>query len=237
MDPSTNKRMIIEGQFLLSFLLQAKKMGHKYYAIVRQSERMYIQYYVFCLFLKRYSLSVQNITIKNMICFRIHNIKNQVYVIDNNYEKYKSKVVELTHNHDSGALMKQLFWRPHVILSIVLVDKFYPLFSEISEQFGVINGKFVIFFLNCLFFHSFVMLKEPDDVDNNFLKKYFVWGNSPYTFSGWTNNHFYRIPISSIVPSSSQSTIANLILTKKYWKVFRFNGAGYVCNGIFFCVK
>ena len=73
---NTNESMIIEAQFLLSFLLKAKKMGHKYYSIVRQSEL-------------------------------INNIKNQVYVIDNNYDKYKRKILTLAHNHDSGALMKQ----------------------------------------------------------------------------------------------------------------------------------
>ena len=35
---NTDESMIVEAQFLLLFLLKAKKMGHKYYSIVRQSE-------------------------------------------------------------------------------------------------------------------------------------------------------------------------------------------------------
>ena len=198
----TKQCMIIEAQFLLLFLLKAKKMGHKYYSIVRQEEL-------------------------------INNIKNQVYVIDNDNKKYKRKIETFVHNHDSGALMKQLFWKPHVVFSIIVdggsgFNHFYPLFSEICRQFGVINGKFVLFFLNCLFFHSFVMLDQDDNENNKFLKKYFNWGNGHYTVGGV--HTLYHIPLSSIVSSSVQSSIVNLILGKKYLKVLTFNGSHRVCT-------
>ena len=50
----------------------------------------------------------------------LNNIKNQVYVIDNNHSKHKRKIIELTDG--SGALMKQLFWNQHVVLSIIVKD-------------------------------------------------------------------------------------------------------------------
>ena len=154
----------------------------------------------------------------------INNIKNQVYVIDNNYNKYKRKIVELVHNHDTGALMKQLFWKPHVVLSIIVDfsgddgNHFYPLFNEICEHFSDINPKLILFFLNCLFFHSFIMLAEGKNETNKFLKRYFNWGIPD------RNQHFYGIPISSIVPSSTQSSIVNLILSKEYLNALAFNG-------------
>ena len=43
---NTNQKMIVEAQFLLSFLLKAKKMGHKYY---RYSARHVFYILVFCL--------------------------------------------------------------------------------------------------------------------------------------------------------------------------------------------
>ena len=202
-----NSSMIIEAQFLLKFLLKAKKMGHKYYSIVRQSEL-------------------------------INNIKNQVYVVDNNYEKYKEKIVALSHNHDNGALMKQLFWKPHVVLSIIIPLKNgfgRLLFPEMVERFGQINVKFVLFFLNCLFFHSFVMLKEKNDQTNTFLKKYFNWGYSGSIYSH-SDAYFYGISSSSVVESSSEAIIVNLILKKEYLRVLAFiQVCGFVnfCNGLF----
>ena len=37
-DKDTQQSMLVEIQFLISFLLKAKKMGHKYYGIVRRSQ-------------------------------------------------------------------------------------------------------------------------------------------------------------------------------------------------------
>ena len=193
MNKTRDESMIIEAQFLLSFLLQAKKMGHKYYSIVRQSSL-------------------------------INSIKNTFYVIDNNYEKYKSKILTFAHNHDNQALMKQLFFKPHVVLSIIIPqdNKHYPrpLFVEMMYQFGEINVKFVLFFLNCLFYHSFLMLEEKNDETNIFLKKYFNWGK-PWGY-GDDGCEFYGISSSSVLKSSSEELIVNLILKKEYLRVLNF---------------
>ena len=39
------------------------------------------------------------------------------------YEKYKGRILGLAHNHDSGALIKHLFWKPHVVLSMIVEGK------------------------------------------------------------------------------------------------------------------
>ena len=120
-----SESMIVEAQFLLSFLLKAKKMGHKYYSIIRQKEF-------------------------------VDNIKNQCYNIDGNYEKYKGKILKMVENHDRSQLIKQLFWKPHLVLSVIYAEKgydterwFHPLFVLISQEFLSIDSKFVLFFLNC----------------------------------------------------------------------------------------
>ena len=169
----------------------------------------------------------------------INNIKNQVYVIDNNYNKYKDKILTLAHSRDSNGLMKQLFWKPHIVLSIIVKDRnrggyqMYPLFGEIGRYFSDTNPKFVIFFLNCLFFYSFVMLKESDNQENKFLKKYFNWGFGGDTMASLSSRRFYGLRLLSIVEGSIISSIVNLILTKQYLKVFTFIGDRYVCCLLF----
>ena len=157
-------------------------------------------------------------------------------MVDNNYNKYKRKILTLVQNHDSNSLTKHLFWKPHTVLSIIVNGggaAFYPLFIQINKQFGVINPKFVLFFLNCLFFHSFVMLEESDNKENKFLQRYFTWGHARYSMGDDT---FYGIPMSSIVASSTQSSIVNLILKKEYTKVFTFLDPVHVCYCIVFLV-
>ena len=62
--------------------------------------------------------------------------------------------------------MKQLFWKPNIVLSIIVEKKgqvgtdFYPLFTSVCHEFSG-NPKLVLFFLNCLFFYSFVMCTRP----------------------------------------------------------------------------
>ena len=116
------KSMIVEAQFLLGFLLKAKKMGHKYYSIVRQSELM-------------------------------NNMKNECYNIDNDYIKYKRKIIKLVQTHDTSQLINQLFWKPHLVLSIIYQhgSEYHPLLYLICKQFASIDPKFVSFFVNCLF--------------------------------------------------------------------------------------
>ena len=119
-----------------------------------------------------------------------------------------------------------VFWRSHIVLSIICEDKtmgtFYPLFCELCEEFGATNAKLLLFFLNCLFFHSFKMLQEPKNKKNNFLKRYFNWGRSVDTF-GYGPYYFYHLDLSYIVPSSPQSSVVDLILKKEYLKVLKFS--------------
>ena len=175
----TNEKMIVEAQFLLSFLLKAKKLGHKIYSIARQSDYIY-------------------------------NITNQVYKIDNNYKNYKFKINKLIENNDIINITKQLFWRPNILLSIINTDGNYcfPLLYTIGQKFSSKsskqynnnnnkgNDKFVLLFLNCLFHYSLILLNEPNDKKNEFLKEYFN-----FNFCGYPliyNNHFFGIDTSSI---------------------------------------
>ena len=49
----------------------------------------------------------------------ISNISNQLYIFDNNYEKYTLKINKLIENKDTTSLIKQLFWKPNIVLSII----------------------------------------------------------------------------------------------------------------------
>ena len=88
------------------------------------------------------------------------------------------------------------------------------------EQFGKGNVKLILFFLNCLFFHSFVMSEEKNDETNTFLKKYFNCGIPIYY--GGDGKEFYGISSSSVLESSIEAFIVNLILKKEYLKVLAF---------------
>ena len=144
-----SQHMLIEAQFLLSFLIQAKKMGHKLYSFVRKQDF-------------------------------VENISNQCYTIDNNYKKYKFKINKLIDNNDTNNLIKHLFWKPNIVLSIINVNagrrKYRPLLYDVSRK--IKNTKFLMFFLNCLFHLSYVLLNEKNGNNTNvFLKKYFNWNS------------------------------------------------------------
>ena len=193
--------MIVEAQFLLSFLLKAKKMGHKYYSIVRKSEF-------------------------------INNIKNEVYLIDNDYNKYKLKINSLISNHDSNGLIKQLFWKPNIVLSIINEDtyKYRPLLYSIGDKFSGINDKLILFFLNCLFHLSFVLLNESNDKNNKFLKLYFNWASIEDVMKSdeWTFQ-LYGIDVSKV-----STPVFKLLLQKDYLEIFKFlkQDLDYVCKRV-----
>ena len=115
----------------------------------------------------------------------IENVENQVYTIDNNYEKYKLRINQLISNNDTNNLTKQLFWRPNVVLSIVNTDdpkpNYNPLLFSVGYRLTIKskkkgNFKFAMFFLNCLFHLSYILLCESKSKEKNvFLKKYFNW--------------------------------------------------------------
>ena len=167
--------MIVEAQFLLKFLLQAKKMGHKLYAVVRQSDF-------------------------------IDNIKYEVYSVDNDYVKYRNKINKLIETSDTNNLMKQLFWKPNVIFSILndntkmssnvsvydtgkynrspltcIAPILYTVFYKFSNlvfldkgRESKLNHKFSMVFSNFLLHYGSIILDEKyKDSRMKFLYKYF----------------------------------------------------------------
>ena len=71
----------------MSFLLKAKKIGHKYYSVKRR--KLYID-----------------------------SIDNIVYINNNNYEKYKSKILTFLQNNKINEFIRELFIKPSIIVSI-----------------------------------------------------------------------------------------------------------------------
>ena len=108
----------------------------------------------------------------------IYNVCNQVYSIDDNVEKYKLKMNKLIEENDISNLTKQLFWKPNVLLSLIVGDSYSlrPFFVEIASKFGN-KDKFVLFVLNCLFHLSLILLNHPNDENNKLLRQYFNFNN------------------------------------------------------------
>ena len=132
-------------------------LGHKLYAIVRQSDF-------------------------------VHNISNEIYKIDGNYEKYKFKINRLIDRKDTPNFMKHLFWRPNIVFSIINENTSYraglfrPLLYTLFYKFNAndVYDKFLLFCLHCLLHLSFVLLneKENETAENTpFLGKYLNFNN------------------------------------------------------------
>ena len=115
----------------------------------------------------------------------INRIANQVYNIDDNYSKYKSKISKFITIGDAINLTKELFWKPNIVLSILHLDRgvsspgrFKPLFVPVASQFGASDVEFLLLFFNCLLHLGLVLLNEQPNTDKNaFLKKYFNFNN------------------------------------------------------------
>ena len=163
---SNGNGMIVEAQFLLKFLLKAKKMGHKLYALL-------------CIIISCFPFMCDSAWIFGVLscfCFCcpifycnsirqeefISNVSNQIYIIDENYDKYKFKINNLIENGDTRNLTKQLFWKPNIVLSIVnyvqRLGHYNPLLYLITKEFeDNKHFKFILFFINCLFHLSYIM--------------------------------------------------------------------------------
>ena len=128
----------------------------------------------------------------------MHNIANQVYNIDGDYEQYQFKINRLIDRKDTPNLMKQLLWKPHIVLSMINKNPnhnrgmYRPLFYTVCEKFHRNNNfdKFLAFFLNCLFHFSFILLNENenDSRENTpFLGKYVNYNdcNNKIVFDRW----------------------------------------------------
>ena len=186
------ERMIIEIQFLLSFLLKAKKMGHKYYGIIRQDEFF-------------------------------TNIKNEIYNIDRNYEKYKLKIFNMVSNKDGNRLVKQLIWRPNVVLSMIKsIGAFIPFLNQIQYMVNQ-YPKFSLFVLNCIFHLSFILLNESNDKNNKYLSKYFQFGSPNQVISSFqTNSYLYGVSLGFKSIHDNGYQFCKLILEKEYINVLEF---------------
>ena len=88
---------------------------------------------------------------------------------------------------DTSNLMKQLFWRPNILFSIINEKAaygrgFYPLLFVFNKKFSPNNSydKFLLFCLNCLLHLSFILLNEKENsnsANTPFLGKYLNFNN------------------------------------------------------------
>ena len=143
--------MIIESQFLLSFLSLAKRMGHKLYGIVRQHD------------------FISNI--KNEI-YNIDNNSTKFKLKINNFIQNNDTNNLVRHLFWRPNVIFSIVDNSYPCTA--------PLFFTIARQFGDTeyrrehqNLNFLHFVLNCLFHFSYILLNETNDKNNKFLKQYF----------------------------------------------------------------
>ena len=77
---------------------------------------------------------------------------------------------------------------------------------------GLRIAKFVYFLLNCLFHFSYVLLNEPNDKNNKFLKKYFNFNNGNGILSDTVSREFWGIK-----PHNSKGSLIELIMKQDYF--------------------
>ena len=116
---------IVELQFLLDFLLHAKKIGHKYYGIKRKD-------------------------------VQIHSVGNIMYNTNNDYSRYKGKILQIIRDGDINSLGKHLFLRPNCVLSMIN-DKNGPYLRDIGKTGSI---KMYKLFLDCIFHFGEILLNE-----------------------------------------------------------------------------
>ena len=183
--------MIVEGQFLLKFLLQAKKMGHKLYSLIRQDE-----------FISNVKNQIYNIDenydqyklkINKLIDDRdTNNLTKQLF--------WKPNIVLSIINIEKDTPNQ---------------NDYYPLFYSAAKQLSNINSKFLVFFFSCLFHLSCVLCNEENNENNRFLKLYFNWnqfGNRILCF-----DEFYGLSNYSNFKSNG---IAEMIIKQRYFNAF-----------------
>ena len=132
-----NECQIVEIQFLLNFLLKAKKIGHKYYGIKRKD-------------------------------VEVHSVSNMLYNTNNNYDKYKTKILGMIQDKDINQLSKHFFLRPNCILSMLEYCEYYtvPYFASISRKDHKAS-KIHSLFLDCLFHFGEILLNEKKPLSCN----------------------------------------------------------------------
>ena len=201
---NNSKQMIVEAQFLLKFLLKAKKMGHKYYGIVRQQE-----------FVDGVINEVYNID---------HNYKkfqSKVSAIiesgdTNNLTKHlfwRPNVILSQFECENGD------------------GYIYPFIQKLGWKIDnqVLNHKIMLLFLNCLFHYSFILLGETKDKDNIFLKRYFCWFDSNHVITNGTSN-LWGIYDTYYDKFGTVKTIIDLIFQQEYLSILTHFGTDIVCK-------
>ena len=129
---NNTQSQIVELQFLLNFLLNAKKMGHKYYGIKRKK-------------------------------VQIHSVCNIMYNTNNNYNRYKRKILQIIQNKDMNQLGKHLFLRPNCILSMINdIDGPYLYYVGLTDSI-----KMFLLFLDCVFHFGEILLNEKKPLNYN----------------------------------------------------------------------
>ena len=189
----------------VSFLIYViVTIGHKFYSFVRQSEY-------------------------------IESIRNEVYNIDQEYESYKQKIHIFVENKDTKNLTKHLFWNPNIILSFITrVDYQAPFLNEINHVFTSNSGKFCLFYLNCLFHYSLILLNEENNDNNKFLKKVFNFQKCASIVA--PRNKFWGVHAHNHGKNSVQFQIIELIMKQSYFNGFSQLPKRFPVCFIYFCV-
>ena len=106
----------------------------------------------------------------------IDSIDNIVYKNDNDYEKYKQKILSLTQNNNINEFAIQLFVKPSIIISMFVKEHerdILLLYSICQSD----NTKMILLFLDCLQHFGEIILGQKynnnNDDSNLFFKKYF----------------------------------------------------------------
>ena len=126
---------IVEIQFLLNFLLKAKKLGHKFYGIKRKD-------------------------------VEIHSVNNIMQNTNNNYKRYKLKILELIKDDNINQLTMHLFLRPNCILSM-FDERFEAYRPYLFTVGGTHSSKMFELFWNCLFHFGEILLNEEKPLNYN----------------------------------------------------------------------
>ena len=144
--------MIIEAQFLVSFLLKAKKMGHKYYSIVRQGE------YIRNITNEIYNIDNDYNLYKNKV-LRMIESKDSVNIMKQLFCR-PNMVFSISSDENFPFLCK-------IDVNFTKHTKMHMTKANIVN-----DDKFYVFVLNCLFHYSLIVLNEMQ-----FMQDYFNYNS------------------------------------------------------------
>ena len=127
----------------------------------------------------------------------IDSVSNLIYNINEDYLKYKSKIIGFVNDNNINLLAKQLFMKPNIVLSIIGRNN-QPLLCLIGNTQ---NRKMFILFLQCLFHFDKIILGNNDIINNNgndnklFVSKYLNYNkcNDPIIHLSYTGTSFVKL--------------------------------------------